>query len=174
MLTAVLTILSCGGSEPSPEETTLTEVGQAAPEFEVTTLEGESFSLSGQRDRVVVVNFFATWCPPCREELPHLEREVWQRFRGDAFSLVALGREHTAEELEPFAEESGFSFPIAPDPERAAYARYAQMHIPRTVVVGPDGTILFQFQGFERSDFNRMIDVIDQALSDLAEERPAA
>jgi peroxiredoxin len=171
---AVLLLLSCGGSEPSPEETTLTEVGQTAPDFTVTTLQGKSFSLSEQRDRVVVVNFFATWCPPCREELPHLEREVWQRFRGDDFSLVALGREHTAEELEPFAEETGFSFPIAPDPERTAYARYAEMYIPRTVVVGPDGTILFQSQGFERSDFDRMIDVIDRALSDLARERPAA
>jgi peroxiredoxin len=139
----------------------------------VTTLDGEPFTLSEQRNRVVLVNFFATWCQPCREELPQLEEEVWHRFQGDDFSLVALGREHTAEELAPFADETGFSFPIAPDPDRAAYARYAEMYIPRTVVVGPDGSILFQSSGFERSDFDHMIEIIEQALARLAEDRSA-
>lgn len=173
LLTAVLALVGCMLFEPSPEETTLTRVGQPAPDFTVTTLDGELFSLSKQRGRVVVLNFFATWCSPCREELPHLEEEVWLRFEGDDFSLVVLGREHTTDELMAFVDETEFSFPIAPDPDRAAYARYAEMYIPRTVVVGPDGSILFQSSGFERSDFDHMVEIIEQELARLAEDRSA-
>ena len=64
----------------TPEETVLVGVGDAAPDFELVTLEGESFSLQEHRGKVVLVNFFATWCPPCREELPYLEKEIWKRF----------------------------------------------------------------------------------------------
>ena len=153
--------------EPTPEETTITAVGEIAPDFEVVTLEGETFKLQEQRGKVVLVNFFATWCPPCREELPHLEKEVWQRFQDESFALVVLGREEDEKVLRPFLEKTEFTFPVAPDPERAAFAKYASQYIPRNVVVGPDGTILFQSQGFERADFDEMISVIETALTTI-------
>ena len=141
-----LTLAACGwlGDEgPTPEETTLTKVGDLAPDFEVVTLDGQPFKLSDQRGKVVLVNFFATWCPPCREELPHLEKEVWQKFTGDNFSLVVLGREEDESVLRPFLDETEFTFPVAPDPDRAAFSKYASQYIPRNVVIDPEGTIIF-------------------------------
>ena len=163
---------ACGRSEPTPEETTLTKVGQTAPDFTVTTLDGRPFHLDAERGKVVVLDFFATWCPPCREEMPHLEQQVWQRFKGDRFAMLALGREHVDTELLPFVKEFDLTFPVAADTNRDAFGLYAEEYIPRTVVVGADGTILFQSTGYEPKEFEHMIAVITKAVQ-AAGEAPA-
>ncbi len=160
----------------TPEETVLVTVGDIAPNFELTTLGGEIFNLEAQRGKVVLVNFFATWCPPCREELPYLENEIWRRFDPEDFALIVAGREEDDAVIGPFVESNGYSLPFAGDPDKAAYDRYASRFIPRNFVIGPDGTVLFQSQGFEREDFDRMIAVIEAAVEalDKAGEAEAA
>jgi peroxiredoxin len=150
--------------EPTPQETVLIDVGDTAPSFELVTLDGETFNLEAHRGKVVLINFFATWCPPCREELPYLEKEVWQRFDRDRFAVLVIGREEDDEIIARFVDKHGYTVPFAGDPEMVAYSQYATRFIPRNFVIGPDGTILFQSQGYERYDFERMIEIIEQAV----------
>ena len=157
----------------TPEETVLVAAGDIAPNFELTTLEGEIFNLEAHRGKVVLVNFFATWCPPCREELPYLEKEIWQRFDPEDFALIVVGREENDEVIGPFVESNGYSLPFAGDPNKTAYDRYATRFIPRNFVIGADGTVLFQSQGFEREDFDRMVAVIEEAVADLEDTEQA-
>jgi len=173
LLTAAL-LTSCAREEqPTPEETTLTTIGELAPDFEVVTLGGQHFKLSEQRGKVVLVNFFATWCPPCREELPHLEQEVWKKLSDDRFALVVLGREEDETVLKPFLEETGFTFPVAPDPKRAVFSQYASQYIPRNVVIDPEGRVIFQSQGFEQAEFDEMISIIVNALATIEPPKEA-
>ena len=111
--------------EPTPEETTLTEVGQMAPDFTVQTLDGSTFSLSANRGKVVLVNWFATWCGPCKEEMPHLQTEVWEQFKGQDFAMVSIAREETLQVVQPFVAKYKVTWPFALDPDRKAYANYA-------------------------------------------------
>ena len=157
----------------TPEETVLVAAGDIAPNFELTTLEGEIFNLEAHRGKVVLVNFFATWCPPCREELPYLEKEIWQRFDPEDFALIVVGREENDEVIGPFVESNGYSLPFAGNPNKTAYDRYATRFIPRNFVIGADGTVLFQSQGFEREDFDRMVAVIEEAVADLEDTEQA-
>ncbi|MDX2436207.1 MAG: TlpA disulfide reductase family protein [Acidobacteriota bacterium] len=157
----------------TPAETVLVAVGDTAPGFELVTLEGEIFNLEAQRGKVVLINFFATWCPPCREELPFLENEIWRRFDPDLFALIVVGREEDDEVIGPFVESNGYSLPFAGDPDRVAYDQYASRFIPRNFVIGPDGMVFFQSQGFEREDFDRMIAVIEDAVAALDEPAEA-
>lgn len=147
------------------DETTLTKLGQEAPDFRVTTLAGETYSLSDLRGKVVWINFFATWCPPCNEEMPELEKQVWQAFQGDDFTVLSIGREHTVVELIPFKAEKAVSFPMAPDPERKIYSLYAEKFIPRNVLVDREGKIVHQSRGFTPEDFEAMITKVKELLN---------
>jgi peroxiredoxin len=153
--------------ELTPEETVLVKVGDTAPDFELVTLDGEIFSLQEHRGKVVLVNFFATWCPPCREELPFLEKEIWQRFDRDRFAVIVAGREEDDDDIRPFVEKHGYTVPFAGDPDKTAYDQYASRFIPRNFVIGPDGVVLFQSQGYEREEFDEMIAVIEAAVAAL-------
>jgi peroxiredoxin len=150
---------------PTPEETTLTTVGQLAPDFTVATLDGGSFTLGEQRGKVVLINWFATWCPPCQAEMPHLQKEVWEEFAGDDFVMVSVARQEKADVVAPFVKKYAVTWPFALDPDRIAYARYAEAFIPRNHVIDSEGRIIFQSEGFEEADFEEMIKVIAAELA---------
>ena len=150
---------------PSVEETTLTKVGQMAPDFTVEVLGGGSFTLSEQKNKVVLINWFATWCPPCKEEMPHLQKRVWEKLGPQGLVMISVARQEKAEVVAPFVKKYGTTWPFGLDPERTAYAKYAEAYIPRNTVVGPDGVIIFQSNGFEEPDFAAMIVAIEEALA---------
>lgn len=151
---------------PSPEAATLTEVGKDAPAFTVATLGGEPFSLGAQKGKVVLVNWFATWCGPCKAEMPHLKDRVWEAFKGNPdFVMISISREEDAAKVAPFVAERALPWTIGLDTDRAAYARYAEAYIPRNHVIGRDGRIVFQSEGFEEAEFAAMITAIADALA---------
>jgi len=144
---------------------TLTVLGQPAPDFALPTLGGEVFRLSDQRGKVVLVNFFATWCPPCIDEMPHLQDEVWQRFAGDRFAMVSVARQETIQVVAPFVRERGLSWTFALDAQREAFALYAKAYIPRNYVIDAAGEIVYQSQGFAEDDFAQMVATIARELA---------
>ncbi|RPI24822.1 MAG: TlpA family protein disulfide reductase [Acidobacteria bacterium] len=144
---------------------TFTAVGQAAPAFALKTLDGASFSIPQSKGAVTLINFFATWCGPCLAEMPRLEKDVWQRFRGKNFAMIAIAREQSSSDLVPFVKQRGFSFPVAPDPKREVYSLFARQYIPRTYVLDSAGKIVFQSQGYNQAEFDRMIDLITRQLA---------
>ena len=149
----ILLALGLSARADEREEATLTRVGQRAPQFSVTTIDGERLSLRDLRGKIVLLNFFATWCGPCMAELPRVEKEIWRRYRGPDFIVLAVGREHTAKELIAFNRKKGFTFRIAPDPKREIYAEYADKFIPRTYLIDRRGRIAYQSVGFSDEEF---------------------
>ncbi|MDE5423486.1 TlpA family protein disulfide reductase [Ancylomarina sp. DW003] len=143
-----------------------TKEGQKAPNFTVKTLDGKEFKLSDMKGKVVLVNFFATWCGPCMKELPELEKQLWPRFKNENFELISIGREHTRAELKKFQAKKKFSFPIAADPQRHIYGRYAEKFIPRNYIIDKTGKIIFQAQGFSQKELDKMMSIIEKALKE--------
>lgn len=125
-----------------------TRVGDAAPDFEITMLDGSTKKLADFRGKVLLLNFFATWCGPCLHELPHMET-MWKEFGGtDGFAMVIVDREETQDAVTSFQSKHGFTFPMALDPSASAFHQFAKDGIPRTYLIGRDGTILYQTMGF--------------------------
>lgn len=147
------------------DTTTLTKIGDKAPAFSCTTIDGQMFDLSKMKGKIVLINFFATWCGPCNSELPVLQKNIWEKYRNNkSFSLIILGREHNVKEVSDFVKTKGFTMPFAPDPERKIFNLYATQSIPRNVIVGKNGKILFQSIGYTPEEFKKLEELLDREL----------
>lgn len=148
-------------------KTSVVQVGDAAPDFSLMMTNGEEFSLSAARGDVVLINFYSNWCGPCRLELPHIQ-QIWEARKNNArFRMLVIGREETTKSVQEFCEQYGFSFPAAADPDRAVYSLFAKESIPRTLVISPEGIILFYTLGFYEEDIKQLKVVLDQQLAKL-------
>jgi peroxiredoxin len=113
---------------------------KAAEDFSLPAVGGTYFKLSEQRGKVVLVNFWATWCPPCLEEMPAMER-LWRRHKDAGFVLVAVSLDADPHKVPPFARAHGLSFPIALDPKMAVAESYGVRALPSSFVVDRQGTL---------------------------------
>lgn len=146
-------------------KTSVVHVGDPVPDFALQTADGEDFSISEAKGSVVVLNFFATWCGPCQIELPHIE-QIWAENRDNQnFQLIVIGREESHAKVLEYRQKKGFTFPIAGDPERQVYSLFARESIPRTVVVSPEGTIVYSSAGFYEADIEQLMSVLSEQMA---------
>jgi len=139
------------------DTTTLTKVGDMAPVFKCRTIDGKSMDINKLKGKVIMLNFFATWCPPCNLELPVLQKKVWEKYRNNPdFVLIILGREHSESEIRDFVTKKKLTMPFAADPKREIFSLYATQNIPRNVLIGKDGRIIYQSTGFSEEEFSKI------------------
>jgi len=147
------------------DQTTLIKTGSKAPSFVCTTIDGKTVDISKSKGKIIMINFFATWCGPCNTELPVLQKNIWEKYRDRSdFILIILGREHTKEQVKAFVESKKFTMPFAPDPDRKIFSLYATQNIPRNVIVGKDGNILFQSTGYDEKEFKELETILAREL----------
>lgn len=149
----------------SQDEATLVKVGDTAPDFSISLEDGTVKKLSDLKGKVVWINFFATWCPPCRKELPHLDKDVYQKFRDNKnFEVLVIGREHDWPTLNKFKKDNNFTLPFYPDARREAFAKYAKQNIPRNFVIDKNGKIAVASTGFKEDEFKEIIKKVEELL----------
>ena len=145
----------------------IVKVGDEAPDFSVTTIDGEKYTLSEFRGKVVMLQFTASWCRVCREEMPFIESDIWQRHKQDEnFVLLAIDRDEPAERVVQFVENIGITYPIAPDPESKVFTKYASAEagVTRNVLIGRDGKIIYLTRLYEEPKFKKFVAYIDSVL----------
>lgn len=152
-----------------PEEdiyaaTTLIKEGMEAPDFTVELFDGGKLTLSEQRGKVVLVNFWATWCPPCREELTRVEKDLIERFKGENFLFIPISRGENRETVADFRREMNYTFTMGLDPERAIYDQYASNYIPRNFLIDGEGKVVKASIGYEAEEFEALIAQIEALL----------
>lgn len=148
----------------SKDPSTLTKLGQTVPTFSVVTIDGKKIDIQKMRGKVLLINFFADWCVPCKKEMPFLEKDIWQKYKDRDFYILSLGRENSADVVKKFKKEMEVTFPMAPDPKREIYSKFATQFIPRNYVIDKKGIIVYQAKGFEKEEFNHMIAIIEKTL----------
>jgi peroxiredoxin len=158
------TVFQTAPATPAERFDTYTKVGARVPQFTVTTLDGKRFSSTEVKGKILVLNLWATWCAPCRVEMPRLEREIWKNSNPNDFAMVAIAREETNEQITAFRKANGFTFPMAADPDRSIFQLFASGGIPRTYVIGRDGTILYQSLGYKEAEFDKLKSVVETEL----------
>lgn len=113
---------------------------EAATDFEVETFDGETLRLSDLNGKVVVLNFWASWCPPCRWEMPFFET-MWQEYRDQGVVFVGIAMSDTFENVKAFAEEAGVTYPVGLDTTTEIARAYEVLSLPTTFFIGKDGNI---------------------------------
>lgn len=115
--------------------------GYTAADFELPDLAGQTVRLADFRGSIVFLNLWATWCPPCRAEMPGMEA-LYRRFKGRPFAMLAVSEDTDVAAVRQFVGELGLTFPILLDTDNRLPGRYGVTGYPETFIIGRDGTVL--------------------------------
>ena len=144
--------------------TTLIHEGDTAPDFSVEMMDGSKVTLSELRGKVVLLSFWATWCPPCRQEMAHLQKGVIDHFAGKDLVVLPVSRGEKRETVEAFLKKMGYTFPVALDGDQSAYKKYASNYIPRSFVINKEGKVVYVAVGYDETIGEEINAAISAAL----------
>jgi peroxiredoxin len=122
------------------------EPGEIAPPFERTTLDGEALALVDLRGSPVIVNFWATWCAPCREEMPQLQA-LYETYATDGLRILGVNMGESPRAVAAWRAGFGLTFDLLLDPDERLARTYALLGYPTTVVISPEGVVLRVYRG---------------------------
>jgi peroxiredoxin len=145
VMTAVPAAEPAAGGKPAEKHAL---VGKAAPDITFPTADGKAVKLADLKGKVVVLDFWATWCAPCIKGLPHIQalsqkKELAER----GLVVLAVNFTETKEDFEPFLKKNGYTFTVPMDPEGKHLEAFQAPGVPLTVVIGRDGTVRTVFTG---------------------------
>ena len=146
----------------------IVSVGDEAPDLLLEYTDGQKIQLSDLRGSVVVLQFTASWCSVCIQEMPHLEKDVWQRFKDDGLKLIGIDKDEPIDVVRKFQKKVGTTYPIALDPGSKHFTKFAHKNsgVTRNIVIDRDGKIAFLTRLFDKVEFQQMIDVIERLMND--------
>ncbi|HEX6706441.1 MAG TPA: TlpA disulfide reductase family protein [Albitalea sp.] len=136
-----------------------------APDFTLRTMDGPNLRLQEQRGRVVLVNFWATWCGPCRQEMPHLNR-LYDKYRSSGFTLLGVNIDDDARLAAEVAAKLGVRFPVLLDTDKKVSRLYDMSAMPATIVIDRDGKVRFIHRGYR----DGVEKTYEQQIRDLLKE----
>lgn len=136
------------------DSTNRLKVGQDMPEFTLRSIDGKIVTSDDMYGKVVLINFFATWCPPCNKELPLVESDIWAKYKDNKdFMLVIVDREEKSEVVKPFVEKKKWSMPFYLDEKKEVYLKFATKFIPRNYLFDKQSRLILTSMGFKEEEF---------------------
>jgi peroxiredoxin len=154
---ALLAAASAAGASVSPRS--------QAPDFTLRQIDGPNLRLNEQRGRVVMVNFWATWCGPCRIELPHLSR-LHEKYRGSGFLMLGVNIDEDPAQAKALVAKLGLKFPVLLDTDKRVVGAYDLNAMPATVLIDKDGRARHVHRGYREG----VEQTYEQQLRDLLKE----
>jgi len=136
-----------------------------APDFTLRTLDGQKLRLGEQRGQVVLVNFWATWCGPCRQEMPHLNK-LYEKYKSSGFVLLGVNVDDDSAQAAGVASKLGVKFPVLPDADKRVSRQYDLSAMPSTVLIDRDGRVRYLHRGYQSGYEN----TYDKQIRELLKE----
>lgn len=136
--------------------------GEPAPVFALKDLDGNEINLTDQRGKVVLVDFWATWCPPCLKELPHIQR-FHEQYRDKGLVVLAISTDQEKEKVRPFVEQHGYTFPVLFADGKVESA-YKVGGIPVVYLIDREGAVQFHQLGYSPGGEKRIEQQVEKLL----------
>jgi cytochrome c biogenesis protein CcmG/thiol:disulfide interchange protein DsbE len=146
-------------------ESPVATVGKPAPNFDTINMQGDVWSLSKQKGQVVFVNFWATWCAPCREEMPSMQR-LYVKLPKDKFKMVALFNRDKPEVVNNFVAKLGITIPILDDQQNIIGEKYGLTGLPETFIIDKQGVIREKYIGPKEWDSPEVIALLTNYINE--------
>ncbi|MBN2665605.1 MAG: TlpA family protein disulfide reductase, partial [Bacteroidales bacterium] len=136
----------------------IVKVGDQAPDFIINEAGGKSYRLSDLRGKVVMLQFTASWCSVCRQEMPFIEKEIWLPNIKLDLEVIGIDRDEPLDKVLKFKKDIGVTYPLALDPEADIFGLYAlkEAGVTRNVIIDRSGKIIFLTRLFDRDEFDLM------------------
>ena len=152
---------SCARERPQP-----VQIGQAAPRYAATTLSGDSASIAGLAGKVVLLNIWATWCHPCRDEIPYLET-LYEKHRADGFDIVGVSVDARGQdaEIRDFVKEFRMTYPIWRDPDERVQSTFLALGVPASYLIDRQGVLRWRRIGVIRAGDTTLTRALTDALA---------
>ena len=160
---AVVMVLACGGDDTRAARPP--EIGKPAPDYRAVSLTGDSVSLADARGRVVLLNVWATWCHPCREEIPVLQA-LHEQHASRGLELVGVSVDARGEEdtIREFANDFRMTYPVWLDPDERVQSTFLAIGVPATFLIDRDGVLRWRHVGPVRPNDPTLARELDRAL----------
>ncbi|MGD9931668.1 MAG: TlpA family protein disulfide reductase [Mangrovibacterium sp.] len=145
----------------------IVKIGQQAPDFSAQTLDGKTVRLSDLKGKIVMLQFTASWCSVCRREMPHIEKEIWQKHKNNPdFALYGIDLDEPRETVEKYTKQIPVTYPMLLDPKGNIFYSYAEKGagVTRNVIIDKNGKIVFMTRLFKEEEFEEMKEVIKKSL----------
>jgi len=142
------------------------KIGENAPEINLKLIDGREINNENLLGKVVVIQFTASWCSVCIKEMPHLEKEVWQRFKEEDFILVGVDLKEELSVVEDFIKKTKVTYPFAIDKDGTFFESFTLpgAGVTRNIVIDKKGKISFLTRLFDEKEFQQMVEHIDVLL----------
>jgi len=143
-------------------------IGDKVPDLKLNMIDGKILNLSKLLGQVVVLQFTASWCSVCIQEMPHLEKDIWLPFKDEGLMLIGIDRDEPLEVVKKFKEQTGITYPLALDPGANHFSKFAHKNagVTRNIVIDKKGNIAFLTRLFEKDEFDAMKQKIELLLKE--------
>ena len=160
-IAAAVLASGCAGDGPP-----VVEIGRPAPRYAATTLAGDSVSTSALAGKVVLLNVWATWCAPCREEIPFLQ-SLYEKHRSDGLEIVGVSVDARGEEpdIRAFAERFRMTYPIWRDPDERVQSLFLALGVPSTYLIDRKGVLRWRRLGTLRASDTTLAHALTESLA---------
>ena len=145
----------------------IVKIGQQIPDFSMELTNGKTVKIADLKGKVVMIQFTASWCGVCRKEMPHIEADIWKKYKDNPnFALYGIDLDETKEVVEKFAKQIPVTYPLALDPKGGIFYQFAEKGagVTRNVIVDKTGKIVFMTRLYKEEEFQEMKKVIADLL----------